>query len=324
MLFPNVIQLQENKRIRPEDRPKYDEIVHAILATNANLRSIIEIYFPDRIIASLEELKKHNITRGVSYFRTSSSRLNAFMHGYMQQPQDKQTLTLPNGTCYVEGGMLVCRKLVNTQEGRLYPNYWYEIKRLGPQNFVLLDMTDKTEYHVTHNAISQHFWLPYSNTVHAAQGDSIDVPFVIADCMAGCITPNWLYTAISRCTNLDHVWFLSMSLYELNVERECARMVCGYKRQDYLRGFEIKRSKYVDVKWIMSKLEEAGQCRVCKQHMVFEKHNPHKVTVNRLNNALPHEKENCELLCNRCNVGLGNRSDHVHAKRRGIVHANEK
>jgi len=95
-----------------------------------------------------------------------------------------------------------------------------------------------------------------------------------------------------------------MSLYELNEERECARMVRGYKRQDWFRGFEINRSKYVDVKWIMGKVEEAGQCRVCKQHMVFERNNPNKVTVNRLNNDLPHEKSNCELLCNMCNVGI--------------------
>jgi hypothetical protein len=157
---------------------------------------------------------------------------------------------------------------------------------------------------MTHNNIIQHFWLPYSNTVHAAQGDSIDVPFVIADSMARYATPNWLYTAISRCTNLDHVWFLSMSLYELDVERECAKMVCGYKWQDYLKGFVINRSKYVDVKWIINKYEEVKRCRVCKQHMVFETHNPHKVTVNRLNNDLPHDKDNCELLCNMCNVGL--------------------
>jgi hypothetical protein len=243
----------------------------------------------------------------VSYFRRSSEKLNALIHGYKQHPPSKRTKTLANGTRYVQGAMLVCKKPVRTHEGRLYQNYWYEIKKMGDKTFLLQDVTDKTEYNVKHDDICRRFWLPYCNTVHAAQGDSIDEPFVIADCMAAHVTPNWLYTAISRCTNLEHVWFLGVSLYEPNIKQVCKKMVGGYKRQDRLRGCEIRSSRYVDAEWILAKYEACQQCRVCKMHMVFETNNPHKATVNRLNNHLPHEKDNCELLCNSCNVGLGNR-----------------
>ena len=184
----------------------------------------------------------------------------------------------------------------------MHPNYLYKIKQITNEHFVLQDTTDKTEFKVHHDVICSSFSLPYCNTVHAAQGGSIKEPFVIADYMSSHVTDKWFYTAISRCVELDHVWFLDLNMYPLNVEHECEVMVCGYKHQDKKRGMGTDDVDYIDAAWIMGMYSSSKQCRLCKHHMVFEIKNPHKVTVNRLNNAFPHIMYNCELLCKSCNV----------------------
>ena len=86
-------------------------------------------------------------------------------------------------------------------------------------------------------------------------------------------------------------------------------MIAGYKTQDKKRvGLICKEDleNYVDDPWIIGKYKECeGQCHRCPgNHMTFEKHSEHKISVNRLNNKLVHTKDNCEVICSVCNKSL--------------------
>ena len=192
-------------------------------------------------------------------------------------------------------------------KGKLCPNYLYKVVMMNNKQFTLEDVLDKTEYEVNVPQILKNFSLPYVNTVHAAQGDKIAENFVIADWKCEFVDLKWLYTALTRCTRLDQVFFLKQNLYDVNINTVITDMIAGYKMQDKAKDKAGKtlfhgNDDYVDHIWIRSQYKSIrGQCRECNGHMTFEKHCENKVTVNRLNNDLGHYKHNCELLCLVCN-----------------------
>ena len=68
--------------------------------------------------------------------------------------------------------------------------------------------------------------------------------------------------------------------------------------------------KYVDADFILELYNKQKHClyNYCgKAYMSFEKSNPYKVTLNRINNNLPHYKDNCVLMCKICNSGKSNK-----------------
>lgn len=72
-------------------------------------------------------------------------------------------------------------------------------------------------------------------------------------------------------------------------------------------------SCYIDATWIREQFEEQdGKCHYCKCHMlgaswlpgvetVNRKQTKDAVTIERLDNSMPHEKSNCVLACIACN-----------------------
>ena len=153
------------------------------------------------------------------------------------------------------------------------------------------------------------FTLKYCNTVHSAQGDTIEDKFVIADLFSRHegITKEWLYTAITRAADLNAIFFLGQSLYDENIAEVAKEMVRRYKEQDRASKRVVNDDLYITDSWIQLKYRMCSQCKVCGEHMTFERRNPKKVTVNRLCNQVAHESTNCELMCKECNASLSDR-----------------
>lgn len=74
---------------------------------------------------------------------------------------------------------------------------------------------------------------------------------------------------------------------------------------------QIDMNKYIDVEFIIDMYEKNKFCpnsNCAFSFMSFEKSNVNKVTVDRINNNMPHYKENCILMCKICNVYKSNKN----------------
>ena len=332
-MFPHIVVLRTNKRILESDRPMLKAIKADIESNQMTVEAIVKKYFANRIIDSLDDLKPNKIFRGVSFFDSSSRSINRTIHEYFPHNQKmvKKVKTLENEITHYFHSHLICKRsmrLVGAKaskttkgtkatkgipiKGKLCPNYVYKVLKMTNKKFTIMDVLDKTQYEINIPQILKNFSLPYVNTVHAAQGDKIAENFVIADWKCEFVDLKWLYTALTRCTRLDQVFFLKQNLYDVNINT----MIAGYKMQDKAKDkAKDKAGKivfhgnddYVDHTCIRSKYKGSrGQCRKCNCHMTFEKHCENKVTVNRINNDIGHYKHNCELLCLVCNKTLRN------------------
>ena len=115
------------------------------------------------------------------------------------------------------------------KSGKLYPNHTYKIIGMNNKTFTLFDELDNVEHKVSVNMIVKHFTLPYVNTVHSSQGSKISSRYVVCDYHNGLLTKKWFYTAITRCTKLEDIYFLDVYLGGLNIKNQMVKMVANYK-----------------------------------------------------------------------------------------------
>jgi hypothetical protein len=317
-LFPNIINLKINKRLKTEeDRQNMNEIIHDMkhAVTNGDLHKVVRKHFGDKIVSSLHDLRAKGIMRAVSLFNASNRTLNGVIHQYFPHDMAQERRKLQNDVSYYQGSMLICKESLPLPEGKMHPNYVYTIKAFVTdadgmtENIILQDMlNDNLVYNVSPTRICSSFSLPYCNTVHSAQGDAINEPFVIADwaCDHSILTVNWLYTAISRCERIEDVWFLDYNMLHINKAKAAADMVCGYRWQDKKAQRPYQTALYIDADWILTEYEKRRHCPMCNMRMTFEPKYAHKVTVDRGDNRLAHIKSNCRLMCKKCNIGKRN------------------
>lgn len=309
-MFPNVLQLHINKRIRPEHRARLYAIEKDIFSGNFTVEELVAKHFSSQTIKSLAQIKELNIKRAVSYLNSSSKTLNNHIHTYYPHSKHMaaQVKTLSNGTTYYYHGFLICKSNLHFMEDKVkkkcYPNYIYKIMGMNNKTFELEDVLFEENYKVSHETIMKHFSLPYCNTVHSSQGDKIAEKFVIADWQSGLVDMKWINTAITRTTNLDDVYFLDCNLTNLNAKTMATEMVRGYKHQDAKANRAIDESQFVTPDWILANYRKNKICRCCGGFMSFERGAACKVTVNRLDNSKAHIQDNCELLCLNCNKTL--------------------
>lgn len=303
-LFPAILKLEVNKRMKTEEDRLRMNAAEESLWVAQDLKAWARQHF--QFIKKLSDLPEKGIKRGVAYFNVSAKKVNDQVHGFVQHKGKKKTY---GGVEFYQGESLVCKKTLEINEVRLHTNYVFTIVGFTSTDMLLSDILEpEVKHKVPYGLIASHFALPYCNTVHSAQGDSIEEPFVILDWSTFAVTKNWLYTAISRASCFDHIYFLEEDISEMQGtarDRLLKDMVRGYKEQDKKKDRAYVEEEFVHPDWISGKLRACGgKCRLCGEHMVLEKGAKHKVTVNRLNNDLAHVMENCELLCKACNCAL--------------------
>jgi hypothetical protein len=216
--------------------------------------------------------------------------------------------TLENGITYYFEEDLICKKSFKLQNKKLYPNYTYKIKMMNNKEFTLEDILDGETIKVSHNAIMNNFSLPYCNTVHSSQGDKIGEKFIIADWSCPRVDMNWLYTAITRCTKLDDVYFLEQYLGDINMVNTFIEKIRKYKEQDRKAGRPINTDEYLTVEHMITiGKKQSWMCSICKNHMSCEKSAQYKFTMDRENNNFGHTRANCPIaLCHICNSAKKN------------------
>ena len=125
----------------------------------------------------------------------------------------------------------------------------------------------------------------------------------------------FFWTAITRATELKNVTVfihdekMVTKMFDSRIKQYFKFKVNSYKKQDNDAGREFKKEEFVDVDWIAEKYKINKFCNYCTRPYDFDIDNTNvtsTLTVDRIDNARPHTKNNCILCCTSCNVAKGN------------------
>ena len=146
----------------------------------------------------------------------------------------------------------------------------------------------------------------YCCTCHNYQGSSIDGKVTIFDYKHYFMSRKWIWTSVTRATNLDDVYFFDYTndpLHARTIKDYFKKKCDGYKGQDKADNRSIPSEGYVTANWFMEKMK-AGQCcqeRGCGLY-VSSSGTTSNITAQRLDNQVSHTIDNCIIMCTRCNV----------------------
>ena len=310
-MFPNVITLKINKRLQnKEDRIKFDQMKRELFNKSIPVVDTLKKYF--KTIDKLDDIKT---LVNISYSRDKRNKINTLVHKKQKQP--KRDIIVIDNVNYYKGLSIRCSSHLKTKKLRLNVNAVYDIIKVNKTNITIKNEFEKVNYTIPTVYLKKHFLLPYCRTGHSVQGITINDPYTVFDVDSPYVSRKWIWTAITRCTQLKNVTIFLNSESEirnLSYGRNCLYFntkIDNYKRQDNNAKRKFENENFINLDWIQQKLQENKNCTYCKTpfHKYIEDGKVIcNITADRINNALPHHKDNCNLACTSCNVRRGHKS----------------
>ena len=190
----------------------------------------------------------------------------------------------------------------------MYVNYEYEITDVKDKTLMLQDIAGDQKFEVKTVDARKRFIFNYCSTCHSAQGQSIDESITISDWKFAFISREWLWTAVTRATELDIVYFYKYAEGEFNTDLITSyfkRKVEAYREQDRTRTNDklpkdiIK--KYVTAEWLMECVNKC--CPICNNELYthFKDGNAYtNISADRVDNSLYHTLDNIQPMCKIC------------------------
>ena len=156
----------------------------------------------------------------------------------------------------------------------------------------------------------KNFIFAWCSTCHSAQGSSVDEEITIFDYNHFLVKdyPEWIYTALTRCRDLNKVKFFRYSKDtndEFNKQNTISyfeRKIEAYKEQDKKAKRNIPKAGYVNAEWFIDNIK--NQCNYCGCGFHIDIRNGNimsNLTCQRVNNELTHTLDNIVPYCCRCN-----------------------
>ena len=147
---------------------------------------------------------------------------------------------------------------------------------------------------------------------------TVNDKMTIFDCNTAYVDRNYIWTAITRSSDFNNVQIYQHSRKEVeNLDQSRMMLyfeskINDYKTQDKKASRNYKKIEYVDVDWIINQYNRdmGNYCCGCNEKFILgfcDGSIETNITVDRIDNSLPHMKTNCRLLCLHCNV---TRADH--------------
>ena len=121
----------------------------------------------------------------------------------------------------------------------------------------------------------------------------------------------WIYTAITRATDLKKVYFYKYSENQESKElmmQYFQRKVDRYKGQDKKAKRAIDENAYLTKEWLLSRIGKS--CGSCGDCIVYSRDNNKvecNLTAQRVDNSRAHELDNVIPYCVYCNTAMSNR-----------------
>ena len=216
------------------------------------------------------------------------------------------------------------QKLVKFSDGKLaqdgheiYKRSVLEVLSFADAKVRMKDLHGlKHEYTLDEAKVKQNFEYYNALTGHGAQGETFDAPVVIFETEPDkrYVTRNWLWVALTRCTDLNKVYRCKTPVETREYKVNILRSIKGYMTQDRNAkriGDETPKD-YIDVDWwVRTRKAQDNKCYLCGEVMLWKNkdHNPRSCTVDRFSPdpGLYHSKTNCRLACYQCNTKKKNK-----------------
>ena len=207
---------------------------------------------------------------------------------------------------YEVGEILIARKWVRNP--RINMNIRYSIVKIENDELTLQNISIAEDRFTLKEAqVDEIFIYSYCATCHSLQGASVKENIVIHEWDLKYVSREWLYTAITRCTDFKKVNFYQNKNFDEEMEmnmykRYFQNKVDGYKAQDRKNQPEIDEDDYIDVEWCLKRMKST--CQKCNTWFDFKIKNGKlnsDFTAHRLDNNFCHTRSNCTHFCWYCN-----------------------
>ena len=189
-------------------------------------------------------------------------------------------------------------------------NFQYDIVKILKGQLLLKNIKSKILQAIPLENVRKSFIFAHCSTCHSAQGCSVDDDIKIFDYNHFLVKnyPEWLYTALTRCRDLNKVKFFKYSKDkddELNkklIMSYFERKVENYKLQDRKSKREIPKEGYVDTDWFLKNITNNCNYCGCGFHIDINRGGiVSNLTCQRVDNSLSHTLDNVIPYCVRCN-----------------------
>ena len=305
-VFPNQITLKINKRVKTAKQRKIlNKLKEDIFDKKKNPIDIFRQH-KFKIINHMSQLKT---TQNICYFNFRAEEINRHVHDNLVVKPKEHVIKIKGVEYYPELN-IVCRKHYKKEGIHLIVNYVYKIVFINDKKFIIMDEFEGSTFTLDIN-LMKYFKLEYASTVHSVQGMSIEEPITIFDTNTPYVNRKFIWTALTRATDLDNVTIYEHSSEEVKalasskVEQYFKLKVEGYKAQDKKANREYDDEDYISAPWIKEQFLTCKACPTCRK--LFERsldaHNDVKtnITADRIDNKIAHVKNNCKLVCIECN-----------------------
>ena len=238
-LFNNQIILKISKRFKKDYRFKQIKNLKKKFI-NANteeerynqrecIKYIVNEIFKNQCISNINEfIEQNEIYNAITYTNDSRHYINNLIHKKVMNKNN-------NNKYYYNGLKLICKKRIKTNEMKFNINQEYSITNIDNKNIYIENKKFKKE------TINNNFTLNYAYTCHTAQGASINDKYIICDWQNEYADLRWLYTAITRATNFDNIYFYTdnVKTEKFIIRQHINKMIRQYIYQDKKAGREI-------------------------------------------------------------------------------------
>ena len=124
------------------------------------------------------------------------------------------------------------------------------------------------------------------------------------------VNRRWLWTAITRATDLNNVWFYEYSEKTFNtkiIKSYFCKKIEGYKLQD-TKANRTLSDNYVTVDWLEKCINKPCCHCGCNLELNFDTAFPtSNITAQRTDNSQDHNLDNIIPMCDICNKSLSNK-----------------
>ena len=111
------------------------------------------------------------------------------------------------------------------------------------------------------------------------------------------VSVEWIYTALTRATDLSNIQiFTGVLPNPKDLDKIINNKLNLHQIEDELKEREFD----LDSQWVHSQLKNVKSCKYC--HCDLDITGDHQFSVDRVDSRRGHTKDNCQIICLRCNV----------------------